>query len=172
MGKFMRALGNALLTVLVMILIVYGWAFIEMKLLLKSQPELFGYAFFLQPADDMMPDINKNDVVIIDKSSDYKVGDAILYFDGKDSNYKLHYISSLNKDSFVPKNSIDSKISEAISRDNIVGKAVRKVAFLGAVITFFKQKTVLIIIAIFGIAFLVISQYMEYKPKKKESIEN
>lgn len=167
MGRFVHSIGNALLTVLVMILIVYGWVFVEMKLLLKPQPELFGYSFFLHQSDDMMPDINMNDVVIIKNNETFKSGDAVLYFDGKDSKYKLHYAVNIDSESFTVKNSIDNNVSEPISRDNIVGKAVKKVAFFGAIVSFFRQKAVLLIIGVVGIAFLIISQYMEFKPKKK-----
>lgn len=172
MSKFARALGNALLTVLVLILIVYGWAFIEMKILLKSQPEFFEFAFYLQKSDDMMPEINMNDVIIIKKNEMYNQGDAILYFDSNDSKYKLHYVVSTDNDTVTTKNAITKEYNSPIRKENVVGKAIRKVAFFGAIVSFFKQKIVLLIIGIFGITFLVISQYMEYKPKKKAEEQN
>ena len=172
MKRFVHALGSAFLTILVMILIVYGWAFIQMKLMLKSQPELFGYSFFLQPLDDMMPDIDQNVVVLVQKGSPYKVGDSILYFDIIDSLYKLHYVVGYDDATVTTKSSISSENNEPVSTNNIVGKAVRKVAFFGAIVTFFKQKVVLITIGIVGITFLIISQYMEYKPKKKDQNTN
>lgn len=172
MRRFLHALGCAFLTILVMILIVYGWVFIEVKLRLKSQPELFGYSFFLQHSDDMMPDISMNDVVIIEKGSNYKVGDVILYFDSKDSTYKLHYVASSDSSNVTTKNAISTEVNDPISTNNVVGKAVRKVAFFGAIVSFFKQKVVLITIGIVGLAFLVISQYIEYKPKKKTEEQN
>ena len=55
MGRFVHAIGNVFLTILIMLLIVYGWAFIEVKLLLKSQPELFGYVFYIQEDESMAP---------------------------------------------------------------------------------------------------------------------
>lgn len=167
MGKLVHALGNILLTILVMILVIYGWIFLELKILLKSQPELFGYVFYLQPTSDMMPDIAEKDVVIVKKNDTFKTGDAILYFDGNDSKYKLHYVASVDNGSITTKGAKSSEYNKPISKDNVVGKAVRKVAFFGTIVSFFKQKIVLITIGICGITFLIISQYMEYKPKKK-----
>ena len=59
--------------------------------------------------------------------------------------------------------------SEPISKDNVVGKAVGKVLFMGAIIQFFKQKTVLIGFGVIGVVLLVMSQHIEYKQHKKST---
>lgn len=166
MKSFIRALGNILLTVLVIILIVYGWAFIEMKLLLKSQPELFGYAFYMQGDDAMSPEFSTNDVIVIKKDAEYVKGDYVLYLDGEKSVYKVQNVVSITTDQVTTRCLNCSEGDTTVSTDNVVGKAVGKVVFMGKIINFFKQKVVLITIAVVGVAFLVISQYMEFKPKK------
>lgn len=167
MRTLLHSLGNVFLTFLVIILIIYGWVFVEIKFLLKSQPEIFGYAFYIQPDASMSPAIEKNDVVIIKKDSEYKEGDTILYFDGEDSLYKVQAVVNTDANSTTTRCSQCKEDSEPISNDNIVGKATGKVAFMGKIILFFKQKAVLFAIALIGVIFLVISQYMEYKPKKE-----
>lgn len=170
MGRLVHALGNVVLTILVIILIIYGWAFIEIKLLLKSQPELFGYVFYQEKTEDMEPNIEKNEIVIVKKDTEFASGDIILYFDGKDSKYKAQYVVSTNDEKTVTRDKDEKNISEPISNNNIVGKAVGKVAFVDKIIAFFKQKTVLISIGVIGVLLLVVSQYMEFKPKNKTSI--
>lgn len=172
MKTFLRALGNIFLTILVLVLIVYGWIFIDVKLLLKSQPDLFGYAFYIQKEKDMEPAILSNDVVIVQKDAKYTDGDAILYFDSKDSLYKIHYVASIDDKSVTTKCS-DCEVNNApISKNNVVGKAVRKVSFMGKIVNFFKNKVVLITIAVIGVIFLVLSQYSDYKPKKNAEPTN
>ncbi len=171
MKSLLRALGNVFLTVLVMLLIVYGWAFLELKILLKGQPEIFGFVFYMQESDDMAPQFESKDVIVIKKGDQYKAGDIVLYFDGKDSTYKVHQVVSLSGDSVTTKCAKCTANNEAISTDNVVGRAVGKVLFMGAVVNFFKQKSVLIGIAIIGLTFLAISQYLEFKPKKKKTLE-
>lgn len=168
MKSLLHAMGNVFLTVLTILLVIYGWIFLEIKLLLKPQPSLFGYAFYQQVEDDMSPEFDTNDIVIVKKGSDYNEGDIVLYFDSKDSKYKVHYVVSKGPSEIVTKCSSCMENNEPVSTDNIVGKAVGKVLFMGAVVEFFKRKSVLITIGVVGVFFLVISQYLEFKPKKKE----
>lgn len=169
MKRFVHAIGNVLLTILIMLLIVYGWAFIEIKLLLKPQPELFGYVFFQQGDETMAPSFESTDVILIKKDAEINNGDIILYFDGEDSKYKAQAVVSKNGNMITTKCSTCDKDSTPIKTDNVVGKAVGKVLFMGAIISFFKQKSVLITLGVLGVVFLVISQYMEFNPKKDEN---
>jgi len=166
MKNFLHAVGNVFLTILTLLLIGYGWAFVEIKLLLKSQPDLFGYAFYIQQDEDMITEFTENDVIVVKKGDSYKKGDAILYFDSNDSKYKMRYVVSVNANSTIVKDAFSEEKSEPFSNNNVVGRAVGKVMFMGTLIQFFKKKAVLALLGIAGVAFLVISQYIEYKPIK------
>lgn len=170
MKRFLHAIGNVFLTILTLLLIGYGWAFIEIKLLLKSQPDLFGYAFYIQQDEDMITEFTENDVIVVKKGDSYKAGDAILYFDSNDSKYKMRYVVNVNANSTIVKNAFDGEKSEPFSNDNVVGRAIGKVMLMGSLIHFFKQKVVLVLLGVAGVVFLVISQYIEYQPKK-ESVD-
>lgn len=165
----MRSMGNAFLTVLMILLIGYGWAFVEIKLLLKPQPELFGYVFYQQAEPDMIPEFETSDVIVVKKNAPFQSGDIILYFDSKDSKYKAHYVVSANQNEIITKCATCTTNNAPIKDANVVGKAVGKVLFMGSIIDFFKQKGVLISIALAGIVFLVISQCLEFKTKKKKT---
>ncbi len=167
MKRLMNTLGSILLTILVILLIGYGWAFIEIKIRLKPQPSIFGYAFFQVKDNDMVPDFNKTDVVIAKQDDNFKAGDVILYLDSKDSTYKAHYVVSTNENETVTKCAICESNNAPISNNNVVGRAIGKVYFLGSIIQFFKNKVILAFIGIVGLTFLVISQYMEFKPKNE-----
>lgn len=142
-----------------------------MKLLLKSQPELFGYAFYMQGDETMIPEFSENDVVVVKKDVEYIIGDYVLYLDGNESVYKIQNVVSITPDTITTRCLNCDDDNTTISTDNVVGKAVGKVVFMGSIIKFFKQKSVLITIAILGITFLVISQYMEFRLKRVEEPE-
>jgi len=165
MRKFLHGIGNAFLTIVVLILIVYGWMFIEVKLLLKSYPEFFGYVFYLQEEADMVPQFEVQDVILVKKDEDYQAGDMVLYFDSKDSKYKVHNVVSHDASLTITKCAPCEENNPAVTNDHVVGKAVGKVMFMGAIVGFFSQKIVLIFFAAVGVIFLVVSQYFEYKPK-------
>ena len=167
MRKFLHGIGNAFLTVVMLILIVYGWMFIEIKLLLKSYPELFGYVFYLQEDGDMSPQFDAQDVILVKKGADYQAGDIIMYLDVNDSKYKVRNVVVHEVNNTVTRCSICDKNDEPISNDAVTGKAVGKVMFMGAIVAFFSQKIVLILFAVVGVIFLVISQYYEFKTKKE-----
>lgn len=167
MRKFLHGIGNAFLTIVVLILIVYGWMFVEVKLLLKSYPELFGYVFYLQKDVDMSPQFEMQDVILVKKDVEYNVGDIIMYFDVIDSKYKIHNVVAKDASETITRCANCDENNEPIKNDSVVGKAVGKVMFMGAFVEFFSQKIVLIIFAVVGLIFLVISQYFEYRPKTK-----
>lgn len=151
-----------------LILIVYGWMFIEVKLLLKSYPELFGYIFFLQEEVDMSPEFELQDVVLVKKDAEYKVGDSVLYFDNKDSRYKVHVVVAMDSNTTTTKCIGCDSNNPTITNDHVFGKAVGKVMFMGAIVSFFSQRIVLIMFAIVGVACLAVSQYFEYKPNREK----
>lgn len=172
MKRLLRSMGNAFLTVLMILLVGYGWAFIEIKLLLKPQPSLFSFAFYQQTYPDMVPEFETSDVVVVKKNAEFKSGDIILYFDSNDSLYKAHYVVSSDANGIITKCATCNTNNAPIKKENVVGKAVGKVLFMGSIIEFFKQKLVLVAIALAGIVLLVISQVMEFKPKKKETVNS
>lgn len=168
MKRFLHALGNAFLTVVTILLVVYGWMFVEVKLMLKSYPELFGYVFYLQENTDMSPQFEEQDVILVKKNAEYNTGDIIMYFDSKDSLYKIHNVVSIDNKSVTTICANCDSSNAPVSKDNVVGKAVGKVMFMGAIVAFFSKKFVLVLLALVGVTCLVVSQYVEYKPNRKK----
>ena len=169
MKRMLYAFGNILLTILVMLLIAYGWAFFEIKILLKSNPELFGYIFYQQKSDDMMTDFNIDDIIIIEKHATYNPGDRVLYL--QDDEYKVHTVVSVDSVSTVTKCNTCLENNAPIDNSTVIGRVVGKLMFVGKFINFFKQKAVLVTVAIIGFACVIISQYIDTKPVKKVASE-
>ena len=79
MRKLLNTLGNILLTILVMLLVFYAIAFVEMKIMLKDNFEIFNYTFVIVKDKSMIKDFQKGDIAIINRDLDYEVGEKVLY---------------------------------------------------------------------------------------------
>jgi len=169
MKRFINAVGNAILTVLVMLLVGYGIAFVQIKLMLKSNVELFGYIFYIQPDSKMEDRFSKNDVILIKKDANFEVGDMIFYTE----NAKYYVRTVENTNDLVTTVRCESCISESkeVKNNKILGKAVAKVILIGSVITIFKNKIVLTMMGIIGFACVIISHYLKVKPDKVKKEE-
>ena len=165
MQKFLNAVGKSVLTVLVILLIGYGWAFFEMKIMLKSNPELFGYVFYQQPDEEMIPDFNEDDVIIVKKNGEYTAGDRVMYLD-ENSKTLVRTVDHTDTTSTAVKCATCEGASETVDNSAVIGKAVGKIVYFGKFINFFKQKAVLITLAVIGFIFVVVSQYVHETPKK------
>lgn len=166
MKRILNVLGNVLLTILVILLIGYGWAFFEIKIMMKSNPELFGYVFYQQNTDDMATDFNIDDVIIIKKDEKYNIGDRIFYSLGRNE-YKVSTVVHKDSLSTVTKCNTCLENDAPIDNSMVIGRVVGKLVFVGKFINFFKQKVVLVSIAVLGFIFVILSQYIQYKPHKK-----
>lgn len=166
MKSLLNTLGNVLLTVLVMLLIGYGWAFFEIKIMLKTNPEIFGYMFYQQNTDDMEEDFHVDDIIIIKKNDTFKAGDIIMYLT-EDNEKKVHRVVSTDAVSTTTKCNKCESNNAPIDNSTVLGRAVGKIAYFGKFINFFKKKAVLVTIAVIGFIFVVASQYIKVNPVKK-----
>ena len=67
--RIFNDIGNVILTILVLLLIGYGFAFFELKIMLKDHPELFGHTFVLIHDNKMVSDFYKDDIAIVKKDA-------------------------------------------------------------------------------------------------------
>ena len=164
MKRFINAIGNALLTVLVMLLIGYTIAFIEIKLMLKPNVELFGYILYLQPDSKMEDRFSKNDVILVKKNAQFEPGEMILYTDN--GKYYVRTVESTNDLATMVKCESCLSESKEIKNNKIQGKAVAKVILIGSIIVLFKNKILLTVLGLVGFICLIISHYLKVKPDK------
>ena len=165
MNKLLYFIGRLALSILIILLIGYGWAFFEIKILLRGNPELFGLVFYQQADNTMISSFLEDDIVIVKKDADYSNGDKIMYMND-DNKYFIRTVSGITE-STVSISCDDCNIDNSeIEKDKIVGKAIGKINGFGKFINFFKQKWFLITLAIVGFGFVIISQYIHETPKK------
>lgn len=165
MNKLLNIIGRIALTILIILLIGYGWAFLEIKILLRSNPELFGLVFYQQSDSAMISSFSEDDIVIVQKDSKYTAGDKILYMTEENTFY-VRNVTAITSD-VVSLSCDNCKLEhEEVHTNSVIGKAVGKIKNFGKFIKFFKQKWFLITLAIVGFGFVIVSQYIHETPKK------
>ena len=165
MNRLLNGIGRVAITLLVMLLIGYGWAFIELKILLKNNPELFGLVFYQQADSSMISTFSEDDIVIVQKGSSYVSGDKIMYVN-ENNEYYVRTVSTINGN-IVTLACDNCKLdTEEINTNTITGKAIGKIRGFGKIINFFKQRWFLITLALVGFTFVIISQYIHETPRK------
>ena len=171
MKKLVNALGNTILTILVLILIVYGYIFFETKIMLKKYPELFGYGFYLVNNDQMAPDFYTNDIVII-KNKKTSPGDIVMYLNNN-GKFKFNRMSTNQNGIITLIDNIDEDKTKDIETNKVTGIVIGKIAYIGVIITKLQNKLVLLIIGIIGFTLVCLSQLFknqnpEIKIKEEE----
>ena len=167
MNKLLNFVGRVVLTILIIFLIGYGWAFFEVKILLRSNPELFGLVFYQQADSTMITSFSEDDIVIVKKESDYASGDRIMYMN-EDGDYLIRTVTSMSDNSLTVSCDNCKMENNEIATNKVVGKAIGKINGFGKLINFFKQKWFLVTLAVIGFSFVIISQYIHEAPKKVE----
>lgn len=169
MKDFVYSVGNIFLTLLVMLLIVLGFAFVELKMMLKPNIELFGYVLYLQDKDYMAGDFTQDDVIILTKAESVASGDIILYLDAE-NNFNISKIIGFN-DNKVNTKCNTCNNTKVIETGQISAKAIGKIRGFGKVVNFFRNKVVLISIAVIGFVCIISSQYMNNRKSIKTRVD-
>ena len=165
MNKAFNFIGRIVLTILTVLLIGYGWAFLEIKILLRPYPELFGLVFYHQGDSTMISSFAEDDIVVVKKDAEYTAGDKIMYMT-EDSEYFIRNVTNTSAERVALSCDNCKLESEEISSSSVIGKAIGKINNFGKFIKFFKQKWFLITLAVVGFSFVIVSQYIHETPKK------
>ena len=165
MNRLLNAIGRIAMTLLIMLLIGYGWAFLELKILLRNNPELFGLVFYQQADSSMISTFSEDDIVIVQKNSPYASGDRIMYVTD-DNEYYIRTVTTVNGNTVTLACDNCRLETGEINANTVVGKAIGKINGFGKLINFIKQKWFLITLALVGFSFVIISQYIHETPRK------
>ena len=124
---------------------------------------LFGYRSFKIASGSMRPKYNVNDLIIVKKNANYKVGDVIT-FKNKDGEYVTHRIIEIDDKYFTAKGDYNNTIDSKISNKNIVGKVVYKSRLLKIVNLVFNS-------VLFWIITPIVIFIMVFIPRKENDIK-
>lgn len=179
-GKMIKVIKKILVNcvyILIGLCILYNVIFsINTAISQKDYFKLLGISFFRMKTDLMQDDINKNDFIIIKEVDEEKLqeGDIIAYqINGKTRINKIfktqqgEYATKSNKNYYPD--------IEKITYNQIIGKKVAIVPFLGIVLSILQSKITTAFILIVLILYFLRNKYLYEKRKerarKKKKIE-
>lgn len=134
---------GVLYIVIVFFLIINIISIISTVILKKDYPNILGYTYFEIASNSMYPALKKGDLIIIKlKNDNYIVGDIITY---KDNNiYTTHRLVEVSSKGYVPKGDNNNTFDPIIKKEQIIGKVVVKLNFVGFLICFIKKPIIII----------------------------
>ena len=157
---------NILMTIVFIILILIIIAKVSMLVNNKSYFEAFGYSFFNVATGSMEPAISQNDIIVVEKTDTYEVGDIVTF--EKDGNFITHRIVLITEDLITTKGDANNTSDVSIKKDLIIGKVTKVYSSAGIWQKIFT--TPQIIVAIF-ITLILFDFAFSYKGNKKQEEE-
>lgn len=132
---------------------------------------LFGYKSYIIKTNSMEPTINVNDVLITKKvdKDEIKTGDIITFI--KDGEIITHRITQIGENGEYTTKGDNNNIEDSftINYDNIEGKHILTIPYLGKVVEILDNKIVFLIITLIILMFIFITiQKQERKDERKE----
>ena len=138
----MKIIKNTITVITILIFLLSLIVIINVSIAIKNNkvPNLFGYSYMNVVTPSMEPVIKVNDLIVVKKSSNYKVNDIVsFYFDVNNDGIKdivTHEIIDINAD-IVTTHGVNnpSGSNEEIHMNDIVGKVIYKSSFLGNILS-------------------------------------
>ncbi|MDP3987988.1 MAG: signal peptidase I [Candidatus Levybacteria bacterium] len=135
-----------------------------------------GISLFIVQSGSMEPTINTGSVVLIQKQDNYKKGDIITFFDKNKSETTTHRILATKKTSgekiFATKGDANRGADREIIKENqILGKMIFFVPYLGNAVSFAKTQAGFIFLIIVPAVIIIISEILNIKKELLKIIE-
>lgn len=131
-----KILGSLVLIFLICVLCSIGYSTLIEK---KPLPQVFGYSYLVVASGSMEETIQIGDIVVIQESNEYKIGDIITFFPLDQSVTTTHRIVKIEGDKIYTKGDANpTEDLNPISQEQIVGKVVKIVPKVGLIIEWFK----------------------------------
>lgn len=132
---------------------------------------LFGYKSYIIKTNSMEPTINVNDVLITKKvnKDEIKTGDVITFI--KNGEVITHRITQIDENGEYTTKGDNNNIEDSftINYDNIEGKHILTIPYLGRIVEILDNKIVFLIITLIILMFIFITiQKQERKDERKE----
>ncbi len=163
-----------LLAILTLLLISSVYTFVRKTFYHDDMPKVFGFAKAIVVSGSMEPNISVDDIVVVKEEGDYFVKDIIMFYDPATGDYVTHRIVEKEGDIFRTwGDNNDSMDVNPVSKENIVGKVVLIVPFVGKVMGFVQQPIGFVVIIAIGVAIIFVPDLCFNRGKKgNEKEEN
>lgn len=155
-------------TIIILIVALNVYNFINIKILNKDLSTIFGYSTLEVVSGSMRPTIEVGELIIIDTNEkNYKKDDIVTFYDVNGA-FVTHRIVSIDEDEMITKGDNNDSKDGVINTDKIVGKYVCKIPYLGTVLSIIQKPVILALILVIGILYSYLVSTEETKEKKIE----
>ena len=166
--KIVKTIFNILIIVMVFIVIIVSYNFIQINVLKKQYANFLGYTIFEVSTGSMSGTIEINDVILVKITQNVKKDDIIKFFN-KNEIITLRIIVD-NNDKLVTKGDANTARDIAINRSDVIGKVIKILPRFGIWVKVLSDTkvigSVIITMILFGFA---VSTTKEEKQEEKKS---
>lgn len=164
MKKVLKVIGNIitsfLLIILVAILILAIYTFIELDIKEKEYCNIFGYSIFQIETGSMEDTLKIEDIIIVELGNDNINKNDIITF-RQDGNLVTHRLLRMEDSKYFTKGDNNPTEDEPIEKKDILGKVVYSIPDVKIWKSVFKEPKVIISIVITTILFVLVVAYKE-----------
>ncbi len=161
-----------LLAILTVLLVSSVYTFVRKTFFHDGMPKVFGFAQAIVASGSMEPSISVDDLVVVKEADDYSEKEVIMFYDPASGDYITHRIVEKTGDMFRTRgDNNDSVDVNPVLKQNIVGKVVLVVPFVGKVMGFVQQPIGFVVIIAIGVAIIFVPDLCINRGKKGDEKE-
>ena len=168
MKKLVKAVFNLIIVLMIFVICIIAYNFVQINFLNKMYSNFFGYTIFEVTTGSMSGTIEIDDVIIVKITKEVKKDDIITYINNKE--LITHRIVAENGNQIITKGDANSGEDKPIDKSMVVGKVIKIFPKFGVWIKVFSDYKVIapiiITIVLFGFA---ISSEKEIEAKEETS---
>ena len=160
------------ITIITLVAIIVGvnvYTINATRLAGNSIPMPFGVGAAVVLSGSMEPELSTGDMLIVAERESYSVGDVIVYQDGRTS--VTHRIVAISDDEVITRGDANNTDDAPISIDNIKGRVVFVVPFIGYIANAIKTPIGTIVILALSV-FLLERSFRSTKEKDDKELES
>ena len=129
-------------------------------------PMPFGYGAAMVLSGSMEPEFSKGDLIIVKETEDFGLNDIVVFENG--SSLVVHRGVGLDNDKIVTKGDANNVEDEPITHEDVLGKVLFWIPYLGTVVGFMKTPVGIIIVIAVAIMLIEIPHLKEVKQDDEE----
>lgn len=165
MKKIIKMANNIILIILIIVLLFVCYSkYIRKKPVVK----LGGYAILVVLTDSMEPEIQGNELILIQEKNEYELGDIVTYQDN-DNILITHRIVEIQGDSFIAKGDSNAGKDDAVQIERIQGKVLFHSKVLGIFILYYLKFVIFSYVIVVLVIYFIKNILNRSKNEKKEN---
>lgn len=167
-NKVIKIITNILIILILIITIFISYTYINLKLLKKDYPNIFGYTFFEVTTGSMSPAIKKNDIIIVKLNTKYQKNDIVTFKSSK--SYVTHRIIDKSNKNVITKGDANNTEDKIININKIVGRVILIIPKAGLLKEILLSPFVLLLLILTTVITNITYSYTPKSKSKKTNI--